>query len=150
MLSPENYKRIADYFKAESETSGFVLDPACCGEATFAFCVTSMRGNNGAAQNVAMYRPCRPQASARRRRFRCFPTFPTVSRPQSMNKSRVLQMGTCSRAQEPGPPKIQVRKDFRMKNPAAPFPLSSNCSSIPLLTGCLPGKLVLQGSDAAS
>lgn len=59
-------------------------------------------------------------------------------------------METCSRAKEPGPPKIQVRKDFRMKSPAAPFPLLPNCSSSPLLTGCQPGKLVLQGSDAAS
>jgi len=38
-----------------------------------------------------------------------------------MNKSRVLQDGICSRAKEPGPPKIHVRKDFRMKGPAAPF-----------------------------
>jgi len=39
----------------------------------------------------------------------------------TMNKSRVLQDGICSRAKEPGPPKIHVRKDFRMKGPAAPF-----------------------------
>jgi hypothetical protein len=110
-----------------------------------------MRGNDGAAQNALR---CTARAFLRRALgdagLGAFRHFPAVSRVQTMNKSRVLQMGTCSRAKEPGPAKIQVRKDFRMKGPAAPFPLLPNRFSSPLLTGCLPGKLVLQGSDAAS